>query len=238
MKFRMRLPLNRWAEYDEITHIFADAANEIRTSTGIVFTSSSDLWTLFYRRFEYRVVRDMFYFNEDNINKEKISFMRNLINVKTSALMPLINTYASQIHELSENPDSWLSNWKMNGNSVNSSTTNFGGSDTVHHGKSNTQSGSISVTHETSTNSNTDFRNEYRDTTSPTSFANSEGGTTVTDYDTDRVTSGSTTTQASGLKNITKSQALQELLETQYNNFYEFYFSEIAKLILLDTYEL
>lgn len=221
---------------EEMRKLFLDAADIIYELTNYVFTTPDELYLLFLNKFETRIVRDPFSLHSDEENITRIHQFRNLIAARTSALAPIIIMFGEQMHSIQENPEAWLGNWNMKSNTVGSSTTNYGGADTTNHGKSTTTSGSTSLLHETTTNANSGLRTEFKETTTPQNMTSADGGTTVVNYDSDRVGSQSSVTNATGTKNMLKATAFAESLSAAREDFFSFYFSEVAKLMLLDIY--
>lgn len=236
-RIEVRLPLSNWdSSYPEMAHLFDDAVTELVQQSGIVFSTSSELYLLFTDKYSRRVVKSIFTPDDDNSNLQKIHVMRSLVLAKTHALMPILVLLIKQRHDIVDNPDTWLGNYKMNTNSVGANSTNYGGSDITHHGKTNTQSGSTETVHSTTTNSSTNFRPEYKDVSTPSNLSNSEGGTTETDYGSNRSGSSNIQSNSVGYKNMSKVEALKYYIDTDTANFFDYYFSEIAKILLLDWY--
>lgn len=220
----------------EMRKLFLDAADIIYELTNYVFTTPDELYLLFLNKFETRLVRDPFSLHSDEENIIKIHYFRQLIAVRTSALAPIIIMFGEQMHSIQEDPSSWLGNWSMKSNTSGTSTTNYGGADTTNHGKSTTTTGSTTLLHKTTTNANSALRTEFEETTTPNSLASTDGGTTVVNYGSNKVGSQSAATTAVGTKNMLKATAFAESLSAAREDFFSFYFSEVAKLMLLDIY--
>lgn len=231
--------LEIWSKVLHYENIFTRVLTVIErgTSKALPF-NSDDLETIFTHK--YRTRKFAFKYNFDNniSNEMAISEAVLIVEAKTKALLPIFRILWDEYESILQNPDDYVSNWKITTNTEGTRDTDIDNTLTTNHGKkTNYGKGSTDTTHKTSTNNSLEFRNEWKEEySSINGLESSDSGTTTQITDGTNYTDYTQDTKTVGVKNTTKAQILNELLQTAQNNLMDVICNEIAKSILLSVY--